>query len=173
MNKSIMFPGVGIYANVDHVCLETTFLKFQTAILFLRKFGYELGTRTQEESCGLLSATMVKEGCVSIQLRESTKLLQVLSNENNIGVLVDDPERVWRSIFRWTHENRLSMEMEKGSKGVIFVSIPEIVNLVIELVPNPNSCPECHASGTVILGCEGQPYETTCFLCDGKKYIKN
>lgn len=172
MDKSILFPGVGVYANVDHVCLETTFLRFQTAILFLRKFGYELGTRTQEESCGLLSATMVKEGCVSIQLRESTKLLQVLSNENNIGVLVDDPEKVWRSIFRWTHENRLSMEMEKGSKGVIFVSIPEIVNLVIELVPT-DVCPECGGLGKVILGCDGQSFETFCFKCDGTKYIKN
>lgn len=172
MNKSFMFPGVGIYANVDHVCLETTFLKFQAAILFLRKFGYELGMEQVEETSGV-SVLMVKEGCVSIQVRESPKLLRFLPNENHIGFLVDDPEKVWQAIKKWAAENGLSTALEMDIRGVLCVSIPEVFNQAIELVANPNACPECHASGVVILGCEGQSYETTCLLCDGKKYIKN
>jgi len=165
MKKSILFPGVGIDANVDHVCVETAFNKFNTVILFFRKLGYEIGERNKKLDCKQ-SATMVKEGCVSIQLRESIPSLRVLSFENHIGILVDDPKRVWQGIMKWADKNGISVEMAELQKGKMYISIPEVVGCVFELV-STDVCPECGGLGKVIRGCDGQSYYEFCLTCNG------
>lgn len=172
MDKSIMFPGVGVNANIDLVCIKTASLRFATAMLLLRKFGYEQSKRIPEGYCEGVSVVMVKDGCVSIQLTDPYISLPVVSSENYIRILVDDPETVWLDIKKWTRENGVSAEMKEVPGGILIVSIPEVVNCVVGLVPNPDTCPECRGKGTVLLGCEGQVYDTTCFSCDGAGYKK-
>lgn len=166
-----LFEGVGEYATVDHIAVQTASGMLIAATTLFRKLGYRVDPNHKAEGPWGKAIFLVKDDSIDIQLTDSIDTSSVSSGENHIAITVDDPGTVAFYIREWAHLGGVSgVSIEKVPGGKYFVSIPGIITLPIELVPNPKACPTCHGKGTVRKGREGVGYDEKCPTCKGFGY---
>lgn len=169
----VPFEGVGNNACIDHVAVQTAFGMMIAATTLFRKLGYIVHPDRKAEGTWGKAIFMVKDGSIPIQLTDSSNDSPIPNSENHFGIMVDDPWGVAYEIQEWAHLGGVSATPEKVPGGKYFISIPQIITIPIELVPNPDACPTCHGKGTVRRGREGQGFDYDCDTCGGSGQKQN
>ncbi len=165
-----LFDGVGQYATVHHVAVQTTFGMMIAATTLFRKLGYTVDPDHKAEGSWGKAIFLVKDGSATIQLTDSVDCSPTIIGENHLAILVDDPFTAAMSIKEWTHFGGVLASIEEVPGGKYFVYAPGVITLPIELVPNPKACPTCHGKCTVRKGREGMGYDEKCPTCKGFGY---
>jgi len=171
--EDTLFDGVGKNATVDHVAVQTAFGMMIAATNLFRKLGYTVHPDRKAEGTWGKAIFLVKDGSIPIQLTDSSNDSPISSSENHFGIMVDNPMLLAYSIQNWAHFGGVSATIEEVPGGKYFVSIPEVITIPIELIPNPNVCPDCHGKGTIRRGREGQGFDYDCDTCHGSGKTSN
>lgn len=167
--SDILFEGVGKHARVEHVAVQTAFGKLQLAAAFFERLGYEIDRiRMVQSSKWGVAVFMTKNGSIPVQLTDANNTNPVAPGENHLAIMVADPSMVSFRIQQWAEEGNMTARVERVPGGKIFVYLSEVLTMPIELVPNPNRCPDCFGEGKKHLYREGADLGLVeCSTCNG------
>jgi len=132
-----LFDGVGNSVAVDHVAIHVAFGMLIAATTLFKKLGYTVHPTRKASGDWGKAIFMVKDGSVSIQLTDSANETVIPMNENHFGLTVDEPLTVASAIQEWARRGGVEAEFESVPGGKYFVTIPRILTMPIELVPQP------------------------------------
>lgn len=165
-----LFEGVGTFSAVDHVAVQTAFGMLIAATTLFKKLGYSVHPTRKAEGEWGKAIFLTKVNSIPIQLTDLSNDSPIPVSENHLAIMVDYPQGASLSIQEWAHRGGVSATIEEVPGGKFFVSLPEIITIPIELVPNPKACSDCHGKGRVQRTLLEGPYPVPCETCHGNGY---
>ncbi len=165
-----LFEWVGQNVTIDHVAVQTAFGMLIAATTLFKKLGYIVDSNHKAQGEWGKAIFLTKVNSISIQLTDSSNDSPIPASENHLAIMVDYPQGASLSIQEWAHRGGVSATIEEVPGGKFFVSLPEIITIPIELVPNPKACSDCHDKGRVQRTLFEGPYPVLCETCHGNGY---